>query len=95
MVNEGLLHAYLAIAILDSTILAGGLPVTVDGGAFCLLPLLVLLVQNREEIPFQIPSIQLRQFGELPWLIVVDIDDADVVVVVEFSDDLPAEIVLN
>lgn len=60
MVNEGLLHADFTPAMLDGAVVAGGLPVPFLGGAVRPRTATVLPVQHSEEVPLQIPSLQLR-----------------------------------
>lgn len=95
MVNKGLLHADGAVAVLDGTILAGGLPVPFLGGTVCPGTVSILSVKHTEEVPFQVPGFQLRLTGKIPGLELVDVDEGDRVDPEGFPDNLALEVEPN
>lgn len=60
MENEGLLHPNSAGLMVNGTVFPSGLPVPFLGSPVSPPPISVLLIQSTEEIPLQVPCLQLR-----------------------------------
>lgn len=60
MVNKGLLHPNSARILTNRTVLPSGFPIPFFSSSIRPRTIPILLVQSTEEIPLQIPALQLR-----------------------------------
>ena len=93
MIHKGFLHPNASGSVTNLPVLARGLPVPSVRGAIRPRPVPILLVQHTEEIPFQVPTLQLGLTWEVPRLGLVDVDFGDCVESEELATDLALEVV--